>query len=326
MLATVNSAVTLFAGLSWNPGVRGILTVAVGVAVLMGSVYILLATNVGARLGLLVALAGLAGFMSIITLIWWIQPPAIGPRGNSPRWEVVEVYVNDGEPADTAALERLIAPDQLPTEEEILAAHPELAEEYPNGFVLSDLQANNPEILEEFLPRESLDGWKVTPSSSAGEAQATADAALVEDGFFSATTDFKKLNTFEFGGKPTRLDYCPDAEGGSFLPDDPVCRVQYKLKKLFTFSHPTHYAVVQVQPVIPQVAQPGAAPPLPEVDPTQPVYSVVMVRDLGDVRLIPFIYFVISLSLFIIFALVLHNREKVLLKNKAMAEAAAKGD
>jgi hypothetical protein len=322
MLATVN----FFAGLSWNPGVRGILVVAVGLAVLMGSVYILLATNVGARLGLLVALAGLFGFLSIITLIWWIQPPAIGPRGNSPRWEVVEVYVNEGEPADTAALERLIPPDQLPTQEEIIAAHPELAEEYPNGFVLSDLAANNPDILEEFLPRESLDGWKVVPASSAGEAQAAADAALVADGVFTATTDYKKLDTFEFGGKPTRLDYCPDAKGGSFLPDDPVCRVQYKIRKLFTFSHPTHYAVVQVQPVIPQETQPGQAPPLPKVDPSQPVYSVVMVRDLGDVRLIPFIYFVISLSLFVIFALVLHNREKVLLQNKAVAEAATKGD
>ena len=54
--------------------------------------------------------------------------------------------------------------------------------------------------------------------------------------------------------------------------------------------------------------------------------SVVLVRDLGDVRLIPFLYFVISLSLFVIFAWTLHNRDKILMKNKALAEAAAKGD
>ncbi len=46
----------LFAGISWDPGIRGILTVAVGVAVLMGSVYLILATNTGARLGMLIAL------------------------------------------------------------------------------------------------------------------------------------------------------------------------------------------------------------------------------------------------------------------------------
>ena len=62
------------------------------------------------------------------------------------------------------------------------------------------------------------------------------------------------------------------------------------------------------------------------VDETQPVVSVVLVRDLGDVRLIPFLYFAISLSLFVVFAWVLHNRDKVLMKNKAMAEAATKED
>ncbi|HEY6533930.1 MAG TPA: hypothetical protein VIY72_16595 [Acidimicrobiales bacterium] len=319
MLATVTSAANFFAGISWTPGIRGILTVVVGVAVLMGSVYLLLATNIGARLGLLVALAGLFGFLSIIAFIWWLQPPAIGPKGNSPRWEVVEIYVNDGEPALTAELERLISPDELPTADEILAAHPELAEEYPNGFVLSDLQANNPEILEEFLPGESLDGWRVTAASSAGEAQAAADVILVETPPFTATTDYKKLNTFEYGGKPRRADACDDG--------DMLCRAKFRVERLFTFwDNPVHYAVVQVQPVIPQETQPGEAPPIPVVDPSQPVYSVVMVRDLGDVRLIPFLYFVISLSLFIIFAWVLHNREKTLLKNMAMAEAVRKGD
>ena len=38
----------------------------------MGSIYLLLATNIGARLGLLVVLAGLFGWLSILTLTWWI--------------------------------------------------------------------------------------------------------------------------------------------------------------------------------------------------------------------------------------------------------------
>jgi hypothetical protein len=322
LLATVN----LLAGISWDPGVRGILTVAVGVAVLMGSVYIILATNTGARLGMLLALTGLFGFMVIITFFWWLSPPAIGPRGNNGSWEPVEIVVNDGSVAQTEVFADLVNPDDLPTAEEIAEAHPELLEEYPNGFTLSDLAANNPEILESVLPADGLNGWRVTPSSSAGEAQAAADTALIESGEFSANTEYAKLSVFEVGGKPTRLQYCPDAVGGSFLPDDPICRVQYKLSKLFSVTHPVHYAVVQVQPVIPQETVAGEAPPLPVVDPNQPVVSVVLVRDLGDVRLIPFLYFVISLSLFIIFAWVLHNRDKTLMKNKAMAEAAAGSD
>lgn len=322
MLATVN----LFAGLAFNPGVRGILVVALAVAVLMGSVYIILATNTGARLGMLLALTGLFGWLTILTLFWWLSPPAIGPRGNNASWKPVEIVVNDGTVAKTEVVSTLINPNDLPTDQQILASHPELAQEYPNGFLLSDLQANNPDILQAVLPSDALNGWRVTASSSAGEAQAAADTALIEAKLFTANTEYKKLNVFEIGGKPTRLEYCPDAKGGNFLPDDPICRIQYKLSKFFTFTHPEHFAVVQVQPVIPQATKPGEAPPLPVADQTKPVISVVLVRDLGDVRLIPFLYFVISVSLFIIFAWTLHNRDKTLMKNKALAEAAAKGD
>ena len=319
MLATVN----LFAGLAFNPGIRGILVVSVGVAVLMGSVYIILATNTGARLGMLLALTGLFGWLTILTLFWWISPPAIGPRGNNASWIPVEIIVNDGSTPRTEVVSSLVNPTDLPTSDEILADHPELAQEYPNGFQLSDLQANNPEIIQEVLPSDELNGWRLVPSSSAGESQAAADTALIDAKMFAANTEYKKLNVWETGGKPTRLEYCPDAKGGSFIPDDPICRVQYKLNKLLTFTHPTHYAVVQVQPVIPQETKAGEAPPLPVADQSKPVVSVVLVRDLGDVRLIPFLYFVISLSLFILFAWILHNRDKTLMKNKALAEAAA---
>jgi hypothetical protein len=73
------------------------------------------------------------------------------------------------------------------------------------------------------------------------------------------------------------------------------------------------------------VAVPGEAPPLPEVDTNAPVISVVMLRDLGNVRFIPFLYFVISLALFVLFAWILHSRDKTLQKNKAAADAALKG-
>ena len=98
------------------------------------------------------------------------------------------------------------------------------------------------------------------------------------------------------------LEYCPDAKGGSFIPDDLLCRVQYKLSKLFTFTHPAHYAVVQVQQVIPRRPRRARRRPCPRPTESKPVVSVVLVRDLGDVRLIPVLYFVISLSLFILFA------------------------
>lgn len=313
MLATVN----LFAGLSWNPGVRGILIVAVGVAVLMGSVYLLLGSNVGARLGMLLALCGLFGWLVILTLIWWLSPPAIGPRGRNPSWRPVEIVVTGPETPRTEAVQKLPLPSELPSPEQILAENPDLAQEYPNGFVLSDLQANQPDLLEQYVTKDTLNGWRVIPSSEAGEAQAAADVALVDANIFTGPTDYKKLDVFSYGGKETREEACADS--------DAVCRAVYRVRKALTLKHPTHYAVVQVQQVVTQTPVPGEAPPLPKVDPNAPVISVVLVRDLGTVRLIPFLYFVISLALFLLFAWILHNRDKTLQKNKAAAEAALKG-
>lgn len=304
----------ILAGIAFNPGIRGILVVAVGVAVLMGSVYLLLATNIGSRLGLLVALTGLFGWMVILTLIWWITPPAIGPRGTNGSWKPVEIYANSGGVPKTVQVGGLMDPSDLPSADRILADNPELAAEYPNGFVLSDLKASHPEVVAEYIQKENMNGWSLVASSAAGESQAAADVALVNAGLFTGPTAYKKLNTWEYGGKPKREDECADT--------DMVCRAIYRVKIAATFKHPTHYAVVQVQKVVTQEAKPGEPPPLPKVDTSAPVYSVVLVRDLGNVRLIPFLYFLISLSLFIIFAWTLHNREKVLMRNKALADAA----
>jgi hypothetical protein len=63
-----------------------------------GSVYLLLGTNLGGRLGFLVAAAGLSGFLVLLTTLWLTTPgSATGnsdldpPHGNSPSWKVVEV-------------------------------------------------------------------------------------------------------------------------------------------------------------------------------------------------------------------------------------------
>lgn len=309
--------VHLFAGLAWNPGIRGILVVLVGVVVLCGSVYLILGTNLGSRLGLLVALTGLFGWLVILTLIWWLTPPAIGPRGNPASWRPVEVYINGGgDAAKTQPLEKLVAPSSLPSSARILAANQQLAEEYPNGFTLSDLKGSHADIVEQFLPADSLNGWKLVSTSNAGEAQTAADAALAASGLFQTNGEYKKLDVWQFGGKPTLADDCPD--GGS------LCRAWHRVSSAFQIKNPPHFAVVQVQRVVPQTPVPGQAPPIPKVDPSQPVISVVLIRDIGNERVIPFLYFVISLSLFVLFAWALHSRDKTLMKNKELA--ASKGD
>ncbi|MCU0269674.1 MAG: hypothetical protein MUF83_13670 [Acidimicrobiales bacterium] len=341
MLAALNP---LFAGLSWDPGIRGILVVLVGVVVLFGSTYVIVATNTGARLGMLISLAGLFGWLSILTLFWWISPPGIGPRGQQNAWVPVEVYIHNSNYTDVTAdgsqpsakigdVNTLPAPADVITGAEVIEANPVLADQFsapPERVTLSDivgvkdaLSEEDAAAVAETLPSsDELGGWQIMSTSAAGEAQAVADTVLVEEGLFTASGEYVKLNAFDTGGKPDRLDECPDATGGALLPDDVLCRIRFKITDAVQLTHPPHYAVVQVQAVVPQQTVPGEAPPAPILDETQPVISVVLERDLGSVRVKPALWFVISFGLFVVLCVVLHNRDKVLDKNLEAADEA----
>lgn len=84
---------TLAFELAWDPQIRAILVVALSVVVLPGSIYLLLGTNLGARLGFLVAMAGVFGWMTIMGAIWAVY--GIGYVGDSPSWHLREVVRSD---------------------------------------------------------------------------------------------------------------------------------------------------------------------------------------------------------------------------------------
>ena len=356
MYATLTQQL-VYGGLSWDPAIKGILTVLVGSVVLFGSVYLLLATNVGARLGMLVSLSGLFGFLSILTAWWWVQPPGMGPKGMDPSWHVKEVYYHQADGgqgrASTHVLNKLPSPTNLPTAADVIAAHPELEEQLiasPENTTLSDIagidaenkdgtKVNGASILKQYFGLETvqgetgdlkdgndvLSGWKVVNTSNAGDAAAAADAALVANGIFADATEFKRLNAFEWNEEQQLADACPGAvadpeEKASLIPRDPLCRITYRIKDTFSLWHPARYMVIQVQPVVAQEAQPGQAPPVPKVDASQPVMSIVLVRDEGNVRAKPAYFFVICFSLFVVFTMMLHYREKTLKKNLEDAE------
>jgi hypothetical protein len=80
----------------WNPTILGVLVVLSAIGLFCGSVYLLLGTNLGGRLGFLVAFASLTGFMVLLSTLWWtsgnsgIDPP----HGKSPAWKVAEVVTD----------------------------------------------------------------------------------------------------------------------------------------------------------------------------------------------------------------------------------------
>ncbi len=72
---------------NWEWELRGTLIVIIAATVLCGSLYMILGTNLGARLGFLVALAALFGWMFIMGAIWWTYGK--GLLGNDPSWKPV---------------------------------------------------------------------------------------------------------------------------------------------------------------------------------------------------------------------------------------------
>lgn len=271
----MSTATTLALTITWDPTIRGMLVVLVSFSVLAGSAYLLVSTNVGSRLGFLIAAGAFWGWMTIMGMAWWVY--GIGYKGPPPTW-VVEEVLTSARPNDTSAASLEPARD-LSTWEEL-----------PEGDVIR------------------------------GEAQASADEALAgEDSrvaSFDATADYVTIDAFAVGGKD---------------PNSALFRLP--------LSHPPQYALVQVRAVVPVVTLAegetcpagskcinfGETPPKPEPDSQAPVVSVIMVRDLGALRLPSAVVTLSSATLFAIVCNALHRRDKAASEHQAEARASTAG-
>lgn len=162
--------------IGWEPELRGLLTVIIGVVILCGSVYGIMATNMGTRLAFLVALAGLAGWMMLMGMVWWIY--GIGLRGPDPTWQPV--------PGATVLrdVNALGAAGVLDPNADV-----------PEGATATE----SAEIVRDtFLDQ----GWIVLDKASPafGQAQAAATELLIEEGAFTAG-QFEIVEVFDTGGE-----------------------------------------------------------------------------------------------------------------------------
>lgn len=265
MLNHAMSAFITVDGLGWRPFMAGLLTVVLGVIVLMGSIWLIIGTNTGFRLGMLISLAGFFGWMFIMGLSWWLY--GIGLVGANPTWEVMEV--NRGDLGQAA-----------------------------------------------FEDARDLSDWIDLPASkgSRGEAQATVDAFLAEVNEYPVDADagasYVVLDqAFEIGGKEPRA---ADANA--------IERIVWKAKSMtVNWRHPPHYALIQVQAADPAtlILRPGEAPPRKVADETQPVTSLILVRNLGDKRFPPALVTIGSLILFAVCCQMLHTRDRREAENRA---------
>ena len=291
---------TVLAGIAYDPEIRGVLVVATAAVILMGSVYLLLSTNIGSRLGFQVALAGLFGWLMLLSLFWWIY--GVGAIGTLPSWRVEEVNIGDISQAQMEEARELV-PENLPSVEEILADNPDIAAEFDEGKVitLSEIAAL-PDLPDDVAAElEDLQGeWQVLPQSLIGDAQAAADVALTSgDGGlqFTANTEYVLVDGFTQGGKEHRAS------------DSVVDRVTNFFTQLWPTS-PPHHVVIQVQTSEQTAVPEGNAPLSPTPDEDEPVISVIMVRDLGTRRLPPAVLTFMFGALFAVTCVTLHARDK----------------
>jgi hypothetical protein len=240
---------TLAFALKWDPQIHGALVVVIAIVLLPGSVYLLLATNLGARVGFLLAVAGLFGWMTVMGVIWTVY--GIGFTGNPPTWKVQQVIQGD------------IATSTSP-----------VLDGFPDGW-----------------RKIAIGDPNETAAAAAADPSLAPPAASGKQGIFAASSDYIAVGAYDKGGEK----YLP---GWSHPPN------------IIAFKHKPHYFVVQVEKVKPQTTVPGQPPPKPVADPTQPVVSVMMLRDLGNVRQKPGQVAVASGIIFAVACYALHRRDK----------------
>ncbi len=201
----------------WNPTILGVLTVLAAVGLFCGSVYLLLGTNLGARLGFLVAAAGLTGFMVLLTTLWWtsgnsgIDPP----HGNSPQWSVVEVVPS-------------LDQSKIPAVKTIATAGQQISANVTNKSkqASSDLLTNlKPAIDAAIVPTVPVAGQEPKPQPFATLGiKGSTDYLLDFAGYVSYAYPDRSSNLFWHKHRYAAVQLCmakKDAQGNNVIP--PAC-------------------------------------------------------------------------------------------------------
>jgi hypothetical protein len=277
----------LLAALAWDPQIRGALIVVTAFLILPGSVYLLLATNTGAKLGFLLAAAGLTGWMATMGWIWVAY--GIGLKGDPPTWQPEEIVAGNVAERGTTSE----------------------AENFPKGW--RELKTGDPILGDASAAADKA----LIPQEAAAEHGGAAAAEPTVAPVFDDTQEFVHVGGYAKGGENFWIP------GGGLASEsqlgnpgtNPISKLYERLKR--GPFHSPHYAVIQVQPV----KDPKATKL--EADPSKPVYNVVMIRDQGFLRK-PSLLIAIAMSIiFAIIANALHRRDKEVMAARRAAPATA---
>lgn len=269
--------------IGWEPELRGLLTVMIGAAVWMGSIYLILGTNLGARLGFLVAMAGLFGWMALMGAVWWVY--GIGLTGDVPSWEGVTGST-------------VIQEVDLLYQAGVLDEPIQVTVDTPSAEAAAAVEA---QMLSQ--------GWTEVDASAPefGQAQASAEIFLEEEDVLEAGS-YAVTAVYEVD-PPAESAYPKFGENGEF--------------DQLAFFHKPYYTLVEVAPYAEVLTEPGRAPTAPEIDEERQRQYVYMIRDLGSLRQPAGYITIGSTIVFLVLCWLLHRRDRFVAQNLARKSADA---
>jgi hypothetical protein len=163
--------------LNWEPQIRGVIIIIISVSVLCGSVYLILGTNLGARLGFLLSLSALSGWMLLMSIVWWSF--GIGLKGDDVSWKAMkgETILLDSNAVRETGVVKLDAPLPSSTDDPVAAA----------AAIDASLLGN---------------GWQKIDATDKtyGPAASSAGVFVEDDGAHKAGT-YQVVNVFDKGGE-----------------------------------------------------------------------------------------------------------------------------
>jgi hypothetical protein len=279
----------VLAALSWDPQVRGFLIVVAALAILPGTIYVLLSTNLGARIGFLVAVAGLTGWMMLLSTTWILY--AQGMKGRDPSWKVKEVVKSESvTDLSNAALPKL---ENFPTH-----WHPAPASVLGDATAAADNFITKSGRKPKIGPEGPIHHDPTPEELRYGTEYATSDEYVV-------------LGGYERGG-----DNCWGPKPCTH--EAPKKILFWKIHHKFFLLHSPHYVAVQLRAAVPGENDPfNNATYTKTPDPAKPVVTVVVERDLGSTRFPQFMILLWSGIIFAVTCHALHRRDKRIMAMRA---------
>ena len=230
---------------------------------LPGSVYLVLGTDVGARVGLLLTAAGLSGMLSLLAVLWMVLP-STAAIGRAPTWQAKQVITGD-----FASQVTVTGVQDFPADDTKSIAGPNLGLKSQHWFW--PFQGCRNTGWRQVNPATIADPESATDTVLAPTAASTTPTPPQLKSPFSLNTDYTEVGAWTKGADANCL----------------FAVSRHKIYRPFKLAPLRHRGGAARHPRVVHLVP----PPKPQPDTSKPITYVVLERNLGSVRQPQFVVF-----------------------------------